>query len=190
MANLASTYWHQGRWSEAEKLEVEILETRKTALGAKHPDTLSSMANLASTYWNQGRWNEAEKLQVQVLEISKAALGAEHPNTLTSRANLTYTWKSQSRLTDALTLIEVCCQLHNKVLGLDHPDARDSTSVHEVAQDRPAAITAHPHHQGHVHWPHAPRGLATGLFLRDHPLIIASKASSYIPGGQDLHKVN
>ncbi|KAL5041390.1 hypothetical protein BDW71DRAFT_191978, partial [Aspergillus fruticulosus] len=209
----------QGRWNEAEKLEVEVLETRKAVLGAKHPDTLTSMANLASTYRKQGRWNEAEKLEVEVLETRKAVLGAEHPSTLTSMANLAYTWKSQSRLTDALTLIEVCCQLRNKVLGPDHPDARDSTCAHvawkdeldlflnkqlpyppsqleksehlqEVAQAKPAAITAHPHHQGHVHWPHAPLRLATGLFLRDHPLIMASKASSYTPGSQDPHKVD
>ena len=30
MANLASTYWHQGRWGEAEKLFVEVMETSKT----------------------------------------------------------------------------------------------------------------------------------------------------------------
>ena len=34
MANLASTYRNQGRWKEAEKLEVQVMETRKTKLGA------------------------------------------------------------------------------------------------------------------------------------------------------------
>jgi tetratricopeptide repeat protein len=34
MANLASTYRHQGRWEEAEKLEIQVMETRKTKLGA------------------------------------------------------------------------------------------------------------------------------------------------------------
>jgi hypothetical protein len=37
MANLASTYRKQGRWEVAEKLEVEVLETRKTKLGAILP---------------------------------------------------------------------------------------------------------------------------------------------------------
>jgi tetratricopeptide (TPR) repeat protein len=50
MANLASTYSNQGRWKEAEELEVQVMETRKRVLGQKHPDTLTSMANLASTY--------------------------------------------------------------------------------------------------------------------------------------------
>ena len=73
MANLASTYRNQGRWKEAEELNVQVMETRKRVLGAEHPSTLSSMANLASTYRNQGRWKEAEELDVQVMEMRKRA---------------------------------------------------------------------------------------------------------------------
>ena len=54
MANLASTYRNQERWTEAEQIEVQVLETRKRVLGEEHPNTLSSMANLASTYSKQG----------------------------------------------------------------------------------------------------------------------------------------
>ncbi|RYP57748.1 hypothetical protein DL769_009308 [Monosporascus sp. CRB-8-3] len=63
MGNLASTYWSQGRWKEAEELEVRVIERRKRVLSEDHPDTLTSMHNLASTYWNQGRWKEAEELK-------------------------------------------------------------------------------------------------------------------------------
>jgi malate/lactate dehydrogenase len=52
MTNLASTYSNQGRWAEAEKLEVQVMETRKTVLGPEHPDTLISISNLASIYWD------------------------------------------------------------------------------------------------------------------------------------------
>ena len=41
MANLASTYRNQGRWKEAEELEVQVMETRKRVLGAgasRHAD--------------------------------------------------------------------------------------------------------------------------------------------------------
>jgi hypothetical protein len=74
MANLASTYRNQGRWDEAEKLQVDVMNARKAKLGSDHPDTLTSMANLASTYWNQGRWDEAEKLQVDVMNAQKQSL--------------------------------------------------------------------------------------------------------------------
>jgi hypothetical protein len=41
MANLASTLWKEGRWDEAEKLEVQMMETRKTKARAgpsRHAD--------------------------------------------------------------------------------------------------------------------------------------------------------
>jgi hypothetical protein len=49
MANLASTYINQGRWKEAEELEVQVMETSSRVLGDEHPNTLTSMANLAFT---------------------------------------------------------------------------------------------------------------------------------------------
>ncbi len=54
MANLASTYRNQGRWKEAEELEVGVMETTKRVLGKEHPDTLTIMANLAFTWKGQG----------------------------------------------------------------------------------------------------------------------------------------
>ncbi|PVH69571.1 hypothetical protein DL98DRAFT_394098, partial [Cadophora sp. DSE1049] len=39
MANLASTYTNQGGWEEAEKLELQVMETSKTKLGVHHPAT-------------------------------------------------------------------------------------------------------------------------------------------------------
>ena len=50
MINLASTYRNQGRWNEAEKVEIQVLEMRKKLLDAQHRNTLASMGNLASTY--------------------------------------------------------------------------------------------------------------------------------------------
>jgi hypothetical protein len=42
-ADLASTFWNQGRWKEAEDLEVQVIETRKRVLVAEHPSTLSEV---------------------------------------------------------------------------------------------------------------------------------------------------
>lgn len=38
IANLASTYWNQGGWKEAEELQVLVTEARKSVLGEGHPD--------------------------------------------------------------------------------------------------------------------------------------------------------
>jgi hypothetical protein len=55
MGNLASTYRNQGRWKEAEVLDVLMMETTKRVLGVEHPDTLTHMANLVSAHSNQGK---------------------------------------------------------------------------------------------------------------------------------------
>jgi Tetratricopeptide repeat len=69
MANLAATYRQQGRWNEAEKLQVNVMEMSQRLFGAEHPDTLRSMSNLAATYSQQGRWNDAETLNNDIEQI-------------------------------------------------------------------------------------------------------------------------
>src|SRR3954469_4049146 len=102
------SYRNQGRWKEAEELEVKVMETSLRVMGQEHPSTLTSMANLASTFWNQGRWKEAEELEVQVMETSLRVLGQEHPDTLTSMHNLAFTWRSQRLENKASALMEEC----------------------------------------------------------------------------------
>jgi hypothetical protein len=54
MAHLAFTCRDQGRWVEAERLYLQVIETSQTVLGPDHPNTLTGIAHLASTYLNQG----------------------------------------------------------------------------------------------------------------------------------------
>ncbi|KAK4220662.1 kinesin light chain [Podospora fimiseda] len=77
MANLASTYRNQGRWEEAEKVEVKVL-------GKQHPETLISMSCLASVLDSQGKYEEAEQIHRQALHLREKVLGKEHADTLTS----------------------------------------------------------------------------------------------------------
>ncbi|KAK0712753.1 hypothetical protein B0T26DRAFT_651449 [Lasiosphaeria miniovina] len=93
MANLASTFWNQGRWEEAEKLEVQVMETSKTKLGADHPSTLTSMNNLAFTWKYQGLHIEALALMEGCAWARQRALGPRHPDTLSSLATI-YQWSS------------------------------------------------------------------------------------------------
>jgi hypothetical protein len=68
LENLAAACTYQGRWGEAEKLEVLVLEKRREILGDDHPDTVRAMVNLAMTYHRLGQLNKAEELEVVVLE--------------------------------------------------------------------------------------------------------------------------
>ncbi|BDD58982.1 hypothetical protein MAP00_004217 [Monascus purpureus] len=115
-----------GRYNEAEQLEIQVMESRKTVLGPEHPDTLTSMANLASTFRNQGRWTEAEQLEIQVMELRKTVLGPEHPDTLTSMANLASTFRNQGRWKEAEQLDIQVMETSKTVLGPEHPDTLTS----------------------------------------------------------------
>ena len=125
-AKLASTFWNQGRWKEAEELELQVMEMRKRVLGMEHSATLTSMANLASTFWNQGRWKEAEELNLQVIEMSKRVLGMEHPDTLISMNNLASMYSNQGRWKEAEELQLQVMKMSKRVLGMEHPDTLTS----------------------------------------------------------------
>ena len=88
MSNLASMYWNQGWWKEAEELQVLVMEMTKWVLGKRHPDLLTSMDNLVLTYRNQGQWKEAEAPEVLVMVMTKWVPGEEHPHSLRSIGNL------------------------------------------------------------------------------------------------------
>ncbi|KAL4998871.1 hypothetical protein BDV10DRAFT_184773 [Aspergillus recurvatus] len=120
-----------GRYNEAEKLQVQIVKSRKQLLGLEHPATLISMGNLALTYWNQGRWKEAEELQIQIMESRKQVLGPEHPATLTSMHNLASTYLDQGRWKEAEELGVQVMKAWKQVLGPEHPSTL--TSMHNLA---------------------------------------------------------
>jgi hypothetical protein len=81
MSNLASMYWNQGRWKEAEDPELQVMEMRKRVLGAEHPDTLISMNGFAWTWKSQDRNKEAVELMDKCIQLQKKKLGTDHPYT-------------------------------------------------------------------------------------------------------------
>ncbi|KAK3902246.1 hypothetical protein C8A05DRAFT_44283 [Staphylotrichum tortipilum] len=95
MSNLALTYGNQGRWGEAEELQVQVMETRKTKPGPDHPDMLTTMNNLAS-----------------------------RTGMLRSMCDLAVTWEDQGRHLDALALMEEVAQGMQRVLGADDVGTR------------------------------------------------------------------
>jgi Cdc6-like AAA superfamily ATPase len=122
----ASALYSDGRYREAEELEVQVMQTTKRVLGDEHPDTLTSISNLALTYKSQGRWKEAEELQVQVMQTRKRVLGDEHPNTLITMHNLAFSLQSQACHKEAVALMERCFQSRQQILGERHPDTQSS----------------------------------------------------------------
>ncbi|TFK39135.1 P-loop containing nucleoside triphosphate hydrolase protein [Crucibulum laeve] len=99
-----TTYRQLGRYSEAETLEIQVINKRKEVLGTDHPDTLFAMENLVATYWKLSRYSEAEALDIQVMEKRKDVLGTDHPDTLNAMVNLAATYRKLGKYSEANTL--------------------------------------------------------------------------------------
>ncbi|KAJ7260178.1 hypothetical protein C8J57DRAFT_1514884 [Mycena rebaudengoi] len=125
-ANYISGSW---KLTDAEELEVVVLEKSKKLLGPEHPDTLIAMANLGATYRGLWKLTDAEALEVVVLEKRKKLLGPEHPDTLSAMANLGATYWGLGKLTDAEELGVVLLERRRQTLGPEHPHTL-STMLH------------------------------------------------------------
>jgi len=66
MANLAVSYYNQNRYTEAEKLETEVLTLRRQILKDGHSSIKLAIQNLSATYKAQSRYDEAKELELQL----------------------------------------------------------------------------------------------------------------------------
>lgn len=124
---LANAYWLEGRYKDAEKLELQVVEIHTVKFGKNHHHTLISMSNLAATYNYQGRIKEAKELQIQVLETRKIILGVDHPSTLTSMVNLAATYSDLGQWEEAKELNIQVLKARRAELGEDHPSTLRSS---------------------------------------------------------------
>ena len=78
--DLASLYYAQGRYAEAEPLLKRALAIKEKVLGSEHPSVATSLNGVAVLYQAKGRCAEAEPLYRRALAIWEKALDPEHPN--------------------------------------------------------------------------------------------------------------
>ena len=88
MHNLANTYYSLGKYADAEKLQIQVLEMRSRFLGEEHPDTINVMENLAITFYCLQKCKDAARLVVQVVNVRKKFFGEEHQKTVKALALL------------------------------------------------------------------------------------------------------
>jgi tetratricopeptide (TPR) repeat protein len=77
-----STIWGiQGYYEKAEKIKMEVIRWRRSALGPDHPATLIALNGLAKILREQERYEESKRLKLEVLAGRMKVLGASHPDT-------------------------------------------------------------------------------------------------------------
>ena len=123
-------YWFSEKiqWSETEALYRRALEGYEKALGAEHPDTLSSVNNLGSLLRNKGDYEGAAALYRRALEGKEKALGAEHPSTLSSVNNLGSLLSDKGDYEGAEALYRRALEGREKALGAEHPETLRNAS--------------------------------------------------------------
>jgi tetratricopeptide (TPR) repeat protein len=123
---IATYYFFQRRYSDAEILFNKLLARQMTALGENHLDTVRSMFELACTYRQQNRFSEAEELHKKVLKRRKETLGEKHPDTLESMSNLVWIYCDLRRFSEANHLCTMLVSSSIRALGEEHPDTLQS----------------------------------------------------------------
>ena len=95
MGNLATTYQNLGKYTEAEKLEIQVLDARRRILGVEHPHTILAMDNLAATLKCLGKYTEAEQLVIQAQEVKRRVPESESPYIVVDVADAQEAQKTQ-----------------------------------------------------------------------------------------------
>ncbi|MDB9454430.1 tetratricopeptide repeat protein [Dolichospermum circinale] len=129
--NLASLYYNQGKYSEAEPLLLDALEMRKRLFTNDHPDVASSLNNLAYLYYNQGKYSEAEPLLLDALEMRRRLFTNDHPDVASSLNNLASLYYNQGRYSEAELLYLEALEMTKRLFTGDHPDV--ATSLNNLA---------------------------------------------------------
>ena len=123
---LAVAYRYQGKWREAEELELTISNPKNGALGGECPDPRVIMINSTTMYWDRGQSKEVENLDLQVMTPSMKASDKGHSNKVLSLANLLSIYSQQGRWEEAEEVAMQVMKTTARVLGVEHPDTLTS----------------------------------------------------------------
>lgn len=77
LRNLASFYFFQGRYDDAEPMIAESIRIQEVVLGSAHPAVAASLYDLATLYTARHEFAAAEPLVQRALSITRRTLGAD-----------------------------------------------------------------------------------------------------------------
>jgi tetratricopeptide (TPR) repeat protein len=128
LKTVGDTYRGIGAYGRAVEFLRRSSDTYRDALGADHPDTLTTLNNLATAYSYAGQTAEAIALFEQVRDALEKKLGADHPDTLVTLDSLAATYRAAGQTAEAIGLGERVRDARVRKLGADHPDTLNTLS--------------------------------------------------------------
>ncbi|MBV9122673.1 MAG: serine/threonine protein kinase, partial [Planctomycetes bacterium] len=151
LTNLASLYFSEGQYTQAEPLYQQAMTIYKEALGDHHPRYAASLNNLATLYQAMGQSDKAEPLFHQALEItgksrprvlmSTAKIGPERDTrekeslyaSATSMNRLARLYESKGEFRRAEQMSGQSMEIEQKLFPEDHPRGFEARINHALA---------------------------------------------------------
>jgi eukaryotic-like serine/threonine-protein kinase len=106
-----------GLYDRALSILTTAVAVREAALGARHPETLSSRDQLAVAYTRAGKISEAIGEAEETLKLRDATLGPHHRDALASRGHLAMAYWFAGRTPEAIALFEASLAQVEAVFG-------------------------------------------------------------------------
>jgi len=125
---MGNVYTSLGLYPRGDSLLRRAVETRKSVLGPKHPDTLRSMGSLAWILQREGRYAEAETLGRETLDLQRRVLGPESVDTLRSGSDLSWTLYEEGKYAESERLLRKTLDVQRRVLGPEDRQTLQSMS--------------------------------------------------------------
>ena len=112
MYDLANTYWRQGRYEEADQMEIKAQE-----MGGQVPSR-----KLAFRHMGLGHYRQAEELlRAEVERIPRESPGKDHPRLITAKNDLAMLLTKQGDFDEAECLFEEVLKTRTERWSDDHP---------------------------------------------------------------------
>lgn len=116
---LATACWRQGKMTEAESLDLEVLEICKVIGGENSAEYALALHERASLIGEQGRLDEADSLLRRGLEILRGLHGEENLDVAESEHELGVTLAGKGEYDEGATLIQAALATRRRLLGND-----------------------------------------------------------------------
>jgi eukaryotic-like serine/threonine-protein kinase len=121
MSWVSGTFYLEGRYPDAEKLQLETLAAQRRVLGNGDARTGHSIAQLAATLEEEGRYSEAERLDRELLEIDRKFHPQDSRSLMSATASLGWTLSQEGHYGEAGKLLRQALDLAQQNPGADHP---------------------------------------------------------------------
>lgn len=115
-------YRRAGRFSEAKKTYMQVLELMPGKLDSLHPEVAQAYNNLGSNDMFMGAYPEAVAHLKKALQLKQRIYGPKHAEVALTYNNLGQLYGDIGREQEALDCLNRSLEIHLEVYGKDHPD--------------------------------------------------------------------